>query len=683
MWSCSDEDRRASRSVRRPQAFRYHNVQAMSRTQFRRHRMNPGLVHMRRHFAPLFLALIAGFSSAKPLPAQIPAKCFEIESILVDACTSSGLCPSVQEGQNEMVLFMTGPGPIRVGDLSIVWPNNSFRGLVRNATTASVTGLLNATITGCGHLLEPPGGVIPAGRRVLLITSTDLCVPANSFATLSDTLFVIFQDAGNTAGHFANHNNGPTATASPAGPPSTRALIMSHVPTGCGDTATYDRALLVNIFGTYGGTPAQNDGATARFSWPGTPVASYVNHGCQAPYVPLEVDILNGGTIACGGSITLSARVGGGHASLSWSGGTGVFSAPNDTVTGYTAGAGDNGPVTLRFCATDACQQVVCDSVAIIVSGGGPVASITASGPLALCTGSTVRLTASGGTGYLWTTGATTDTITVGRAGTYEVAVSNGCGSDTARVTVTESPPPIASIGGNTVICSGEVTVLTASGGGAYLWNTGAATASITVGAAGTYAVSVSNGCGTAQASVSVGVSQPAITATASPLNGTAPLTVVFGASSNPLATAWLWDFDDGNTAGSASATNVFSSPGLYTVRVTGTDANGCTGTSTILIEVTGHRTPSSVVVPNVFSPNGDGRNDAFRVVSEGLSSLNVEICDRWGTLVAVIDHPDKEWDGRAANGGHASEGTYFYRLLASGLDGRSYELIGSLTLLR
>ena len=45
-------------------------------------------------------------------------------------------------------------------------------------------------------------------------------------------------------------------------------------------------------------------------------------------------------------------------------------------------------------------------------------------------------------------------------------------------------------------MCTGSSAVLTASGGGTYLWNTGATTAAITINTAGTYAVTIRNGTG-------------------------------------------------------------------------------------------------------------------------------------------------------------------------------------------
>ncbi|MEO7081986.1 MAG: hypothetical protein ABIY71_10685, partial [Flavobacteriales bacterium] len=58
---------------------------------------------------PASIALAGAVLFSTGLRAQIPTKCLEIESILVDACISETDCPSSTEGMNEMVRFITGP----------------------------------------------------------------------------------------------------------------------------------------------------------------------------------------------------------------------------------------------------------------------------------------------------------------------------------------------------------------------------------------------------------------------------------------------------------------------------------------------------------------------------------------------------------------------------------------------
>ncbi len=697
------------------------------------------------------LVLPVAFLFASQAWAQVPTKCLEIESILVDACNPSDLCPGSSEGQNEMVRFRTGPQATAITDIEADWPNNSWRGLEQNAVTAQVTAELNATIESCGWLLEPPQGIIPPGSPVLMVTSSAMCTAANSFANLGDTLYIVFQDAGNTAGHFANQNNGNTEVPAPSGGESLRTLILTYLPTSCSDSATYDRQLLVNINGLYGGTSAINDGATAEFSWPGVPLATYVNTGCQAPVIPLSVEVQQvAGSLCDGGTVTLAAITQGDLAQLQWSGGSGTFSDPNAATTNYTPGPGDVGNVVLQVCGQGQCADPVCATITL-PTGNAPVVTITANGPLAICPGESLVLTASGadsylwsiqqtttsitvtqpgsysvvGTGacgsatasvdvasspgpmvaitgdlaicaggstvltatgadtYVWSTTATTASITVTQPGAYSVAGTNSCGTASASVDVTQLPGPVAGITGNSTICPGASTVLTASGGPSYLWSNGAATASITVSAAGTYSVTVDNGCGTDVAQIVVTEVDVDAAFTSSVTSGTAPLPVSFQSQSTPAGADHAWTFGDGQGSSATSPSHTYLSPGVYQVVLTVT-VSGCSVTAQSTITVLGEPVEASeLAVPNVFSPNGDGHNDQFGLIYVGITSVDMEIMNRWGQLVGRIQRVGQEWDGRTPSGENVPEGTYFFVLKANGADGKRYDLNGTVTLLR
>lgn len=516
--------------------------------------------------------------------AQIPTKCLEIESILVDACNPTTACPGSSEGQNEMVRFRVGPAPVALSNLEADWPNGSWRGLVQNATTASITAQLNATLTSCGLLVEPPQGIIPAGAQVLLITSTEMCVAGNSFAALADTLHIIFQEAGNTAGHFANSPAaGQPVSPTPPSGLGQRTLILFDNGTNCSDTATYVRELLVNNLGSYGGMSGESDGGTAEFSWPGLPQATYVNYGCQAPFTPLLVEAEASGTLCGGaGTVNISAQVlGGGFTSVQWSGGTGTFGDPNALVTTYTAGIGDLGTVTLTLCAQTDCADPICGSVEV-PSGNGPTVSITGNGPLALCPGDQLLLTATGADAYLWGGGESGATITVTAPGTYSVSGTNLCGTGQASVEVTQASAVVVSITGNTEICAGESTTLTASGASNYVWSTGTTGPSITVSATGTYSVTASSNCGTVTESVIVSVgSTPSISITGGSMvcaGGTVTLTAT---SNAPV----LW------STGSTNASITVTAADTYSVTAT----NGC-GTSSASTTVVQGVAPTVVV---------------------------------------------------------------------------------------
>ena len=107
-----------------------------------------------------------------------------------------------------------------------------------------------------------------------------------------------------------------------------------------------------------------------------------------------------------------------------------------------------------------------------------------------------------------------------------------------------------------------------------------------------------------------------------------------------------------------------FAEPGLYRVVSTVNNAS-CTSDSS---EVTVAISESYLAVPNVFTPNGDGKNDEFRVAYRSLKEFHCWVYNRWGKLVYEWDDPAKGWNG-TINGRPAAEGAYFYVIRALGTD--------------
>lgn len=107
-----------------------------------------------------------------------------------------------------------------------------------------------------------------------------------------------------------------------------------------------------------------------------------------------------------------------------------------------------------------------------------------------------------------------------------------------------------------------------------------------------------------------------------------------------------------------------FSEPGTYRVVSTVNNAY-CISDS---MEMTVAIAESYLAVPNVFTPNGDGRNDEFRVAYRSLREFHCWVYNRWGKLVYEWTDPAKGWDG-TINGRPAAEGAYFYVIRALGTD--------------
>jgi gliding motility-associated-like protein len=124
---------------------------------------------------------------------------------------------------------------------------------------------------------------------------------------------------------------------------------------------------------------------------------------------------------------------------------------------------------------------------------------------------------------------------------------------------------------------------------------------------------------------------------------------------------------------------------------------NGCKTRDSLYVDVPCFNDSVKVTLPNSFSPNGDGENDYFRVLTnvdednnfkngfkEGGAIVEVDfrIFDRYGHLVFRTTNPQEGWDG-TCKGKPVNPATYTYILSYRRIDGRSDELKGNVTLFR
>lgn len=150
-------------------------------------------------------------------------------------------------------------------------------------------------------------------------------------------------------------------------------------------------------------------------------------------------------------------------------------------------------------------------------------------------------------------------------------------------------------------------------------------------------------------------------------LNMSAPLEVLF--QSNALnAEYYHWKLYQGGqallTRNDAEHRYTFTEPGQYRAVVAISNSN-CQLDS---VEFTISISESLLLVPNVFTPNGDGSNDEFRVAYRSLKEFHCWVYNRWGHLVYEWSDPAKGWDG-TIGGKPAAEGAYFYVIRALGTD--------------
>ena len=146
------------------------------------------------------------------------------------------------------------------------------------------------------------------------------------------------------------------------------------------------------------------------------------------------------------------------------------------------------------------------------------------------------------------------------------------------------------------------------------------------------------------------------------------PLEVAFYSNPTPAALFYRWSIYKSTerivTRSDQDIRYTFYEPGSYRVVCSVNNASCTSDSSEVIINIS----ESYLAVPNVFTPNGDGKNDEFRVAYRSIKEFHCWVYNRWGKLVYEWTDPVKGWDG-TINGRPAAEGAYYYVIRALGTD--------------
>lgn len=171
------------------------------------------------------------------------------------------------------------------------------------------------------------------------------------------------------------------------------------------------------------------------------------------------------------------------------------------------------------------------------------------------------------------------------------------------------------------------------------------------------------------------------------PLKGTFSATqdafdyLSYGFKADEEAHAYFWELD-GKTFTEAAFDYEFEQSGEYEVELTVTDRIGKLSKQSMTVLV---REKSELVVPNIFTPNGDDKNASFDVerASTGIVVVNILIFNMSGELVFEGNELRKSWDGMLPNGDRAPEGKYTVQLQVKESGGKEYNTSELITLRR
>ncbi|WP_118949884.1 gliding motility-associated C-terminal domain-containing protein [Taibaiella helva] len=261
---------------------------------------------------------------------------------------------------------------------------------------------------------------------------------------------------------------------------------------------------------------------------------------------------------------------------------------------------------------------------------------------------------------YVWGDGVADSMHNFYTSGQYKVTYNDGCHTYIKPYKLNEMGAGLGPR--DTVICKAPPLLLQAGVKGqvqSFLWQDGSTGNSLQVLQDGQYWVQVrfAGGCTLADtisitfSDVQQDLGDDRIICRGDPVN-------VLLKANVPAGGTAVW------STGATGETTIVTDTGTYSVKVT---AGKCTGRDEITISV-GY-CACQPLVPNAFSPNGDGMNDWFKPVLAAdcpVSNYSLSVYNRFGQRVFFSAKPGQGWDGQF-NGQPSEVGTYMYELRYTG----------------
>jgi gliding motility-associated-like protein len=385
-------------------------------------------------------------------------------------------------------------------------------------------------------------------------------------------------------------------------------------------------------------------------------------------------------TLVCvGANITLT---GSGANTYTWSGGisNGVAFTPTSTQTFTVTGTDANG------CVNSATKLISVDLQPSSSNAGtaqnicATTTSLSANAPT---TGTGAWSVVSGGGTVTIINSPTSAASNLGVGqNIFMWTITNGiCPASTSTVSIrVDAPPTTASAGANQDLCAVATASLLAnnlsvgtgvwslvSGSGTIASDTSAGTAvsGLTTGQ-NIFMWTVTNGvCPSSTSTVSIQIDAMPTVANAG------PDVLVYGpnttlAANIPVIGYGVWSVVSGggtfssNLNPTAAISNLQFGENVFMWTI----SNGACPATKDEVVITLHE----LIIPNGFSPNGDGTNDNFEI--PGLTqygNVKLDVFNRWGNLVFHTDDYKNDWGGKNNSGEILTDDTYFYTLEITG----------------
>ena len=146
----------------------------------------------------------------------------------------------------------------------------------------------------------------------------------------------------------------------------------------------------------------------------------------------------------------------------------------------------------------------------------------------------------------------------------------------------------------------------------------------------------------------------------------------------SPSANTFFWKFGDNSISNLKNPSHQYTVSGNYSINLIVNSGTECADSIQHNIPIDKDWLNSTITIPNIFTPNGDGINDKFEILSNNIcNKYNIKIFNRWGQLLIDITDFTYPWDGKL-NGSVIPEGVYIYVI-----QGEKNVKTGTLTVLR
>jgi gliding motility-associated-like protein len=548
----------------------------------------------------------------------------------------------------------------------------------------------------------------PAANQCATATTFTVNINSNTTSIFSFGPSLTICEGGTVPTLPASSDNGVTGTWSPSTVSNTVSATYTFTPDGgqCALTATFTVTVNPNIIPafSFGTSLSICDGATP----PALPTTS--DNGITGTWNPASIDNQNSGNYTftpaanqCALATTLNVTVNPivtpsfsfGNA-LTICAGSATPSLPTTSdngITGTWSPATVNNQNSASYTFTPSAGQCANEITLGVTVTPNTIPVFSFGTSLIICAGSAVPAlpnTSDNGVTGTWSS-AVVDNQTSG-VYTFTPDVVPGQCIIPATFTVTVNPilTPTFTFGTSLTICSGTTPAAlptTSTNGITGTWSP----AVINNQTSGTYTFTSAPGqCATPTATLTVTVNPtPTVNAIENMTINDGTTVPATSFSGNPNGVGYNWT--NSNTAiglGASGTSNVpsfkaanMSSQNISsTITVTPT-LNGCNGSSKTYT-VTVVPLNKDVFVPNVFTPNGDGKNDLLLVYGNYINKLEMRIFNQWGQQIESIADKNKGWDGRY-KGKAQPVGVYVYTLQAELSDGRTVKLKGYINLIR